>query len=144
MRSAHLLGFLALAALVAGCSSTRPPAAPGAPGDTAAARGDVTLDGVSILGAWYAVEVVGDPQATDDLADGTMEQTLIVRSNGRTVLTGVDRRAGGSPVSFNGRVTGSRVQFTGMEGAGTLLMSGRRLLLRSPDGRSTVFERGSR
>jgi hypothetical protein len=99
------------------------------------------VDGVSVLGAWTAVEVVGDAQATRDLSDGTLEQTLIVSSNGRAVLTGVDHRAGSGPVTFNGRITGSRIAFTGMEGAGTLLMSGRRLLLRDPSGRSTVFER---
>lgn len=100
------------------------------------------VDGTSILGAWSAVEVVGDALATRDLADGTMEQTLIVGSNGRAVLTGVDHRAGGTPVAFTGRITGNRIQFAGMEGAGVLLMSGRRLILRAPTGRSTVFARG--
>jgi hypothetical protein len=139
MRARPLLALLVLAASAVGCRTTQPSDG----GPTVAARGDVTVDGVSVLGAWTAVEVVGDAQATRDLEDGTMEQTLLVGSNGRVTLTGVDRREGSGPVSFSGRVTGSRVQFTGMEGAGVLLMSGRRLILRDPGGRSTVFVRAS-
>ena len=133
IRSLLLLTVLALAA---GCQATRPQ------NTGVATRGDVMVDGTSILGAWNAVEVVGNATATRDLAEGVMEQTLIVRSNGRATLTGVDRREGGEPVAFSGRVTGNRIQFSGMEGAGTLIMSGRRLLLRDPNGRSTVFVRG--
>ena len=134
-----LLLLLAVAALAAGCQTTQPrdPEPTGA-----ALRADVMVDGTSILGAWHAVEVVGNATATRDLAEGVMEQTLIVRSNGRATLTGVDHRAGGDPVAFSGRVTGNRIQFAEMEGAGTLIMSGRRLLLRDPNGRSTVFVRG--
>ncbi len=146
-RLTALSALFAFALLAAGCRTTRPDGqSPGAAGeDTTDSRGgamrDVTVDGVSILCAWYAVEVVGDARATRDLAAGTLEQTLIVSSNGRAALTGMDRRAGGSPVTFSGRITGSRVRFTGMEGDGTLLLSGRRLTLRDPRGLSTIFVR---
>ena len=154
MRASSLFALLTLVILATGCRTTRPlsgdvspPPGPGGGGageadTTTKARGDVTVDGVSILGAWHAVEVIGNAQATRDLEEGRMEQTLIVSSNGRAVLTGVDRREGEGPVAFNGRITGSRVQFAGMEGSGTLIMSGRRLVLSDPTGRRTVFVRG--
>ena len=137
-----VLSVVLLAA--AGCAAPRAPAPP-PPGvgedPEVTLRGDVMVDGRSILGAWYAVEVVGDATATRDLESGTMEQTLIVSSNGRAILTGIDRREGGDPVAFTGQVRGSSIRFAAMEGAGTLLMSGRRLVLRDPNGRSTVFVR---
>jgi hypothetical protein len=140
MPARPLFALLVFAALAGGCSTTRT-SSTGEGEPTVTARGDVTVDGVSVLGAWRAVEVVGDAQATRDLQNGTMEQTLLVGSNGRATLTGVDRREGGGPVSFSGRITGSRVTFAGMEGAGTLVMSGHQLVLRDPGGRSTVFVR---
>lgn len=107
-----------------------------------AALSDVTLDGTSLLGAWYAVEVVGDRRATRDLEDGTLEKTLLINPNGRAILTGVDRREGSGDATFSGQIDGNRITFVGMDGAGTLSMSGRRLLLRDPNGRSTVYVRG--
>lgn len=146
--------LLALATLAAGCRTTRPPEPEAGPAEAShpaaeeaaaaesTARGDVFLDGVSIRGAWRAVEVPGDARATRDLSNGRTEQTLIVGSNGRALLTSINHRARGEPVTASGRITGNRVQFAGADGAATLLMSGRRLLLRDATGRSTVFIRG--
>ncbi len=102
---------------------------------------DVMLDGVSLVGAWYAVEVEGDRLTTRDLEDGTLETTLIVEPNGRAVLTGIDRREGDGPVTFVGLIRGNRITFREMDGAGTLYFSGRRLVLRDPNGRRTVYVR---
>ena len=139
-----------------GCTQTREATRPG-PGRAAvppqrpapAAGGaapapppsDVRLDGVSILGGWYAVEVLDDPAATRDLEAGTLEMTLLVGPNGRATLTGHDRREGEGPVTFSGRITDNKIAFEGMEGAGTLLLNGRRLILRDPRGRSTAYVR---
>jgi hypothetical protein len=160
MRS-RLSVLLALTFLAVGCRTTRapaqeaalPPSVKGAEvltgkseaaggGAGALARADVRVDGISILGAWRAVEVSGDARATRDLADGRVEESLVVGSNGRAFLARVDHGAGGASASASGRITGNRVRFDGAAGPGTLLMSGRRLLLRDADGRSTVFVRG--
>ncbi|NNF58402.1 MAG: hypothetical protein HKN04_09180 [Rhodothermaceae bacterium] len=141
--------FLVLAVVTAGCATPErttgpgraatPPSAP-SPAE-APPPSDVTLDGVSILGAWYAVEVIGDSDMSEDLRAGTLEMTLIVGPNGRATLTGNDRREGSGPVTFSGRITDNRIVFEGMDGAGTLLMNGRRLVLRDPRGRSTAYIR---
>lgn len=143
---------VALALLVVGCSQTQPVAEQSAPPGTASVNNpppgggagirDVTIQGVSILGTWYAVEVLEDAGATHDLELGTMEMTLLVQPNGRSTLTGVDRREGDGRVSFNGIIEGTRISFDGMDGNGTLSMSGRRLILRDPRGRSTVYVQG--
>lgn len=104
---------------------------------------DVMIEGVSILGTWYAVEVLEDTDATRDLDAGAMEMTLLVQPNGRSTLTGFDRRQGSGLVSFTGIIEGNRISFDGMDGQGTLSLSGRRLILEDPRGRSTVYEQGS-
>ncbi len=104
---------------------------------------DVTIEGTSIVGTWFAVEVLEDAAATRDLEVGTMEMTLLVQPNGRSTLTGVDRREGSGRVSFTGIIEGHRISFDGMDGSGTLSMSGRRLILQDPRGRSTVYIQGS-
>ncbi len=154
MRSLRLAS-LAIALLATGCSQTQelanraaPPTTPApalvadAPEEGGAGFRDVTLDGVSILGTWYAVQVLKDAEATRDLEAGTMEMTLLVQPNGRSTLTGVDRREGSGRVSFTGIIEGNSISFDGMDGSGTLSMSGRRLILRDPTGRSTVYEQG--
>ena len=146
-----LFASLAIALLATGCSQTqeltsRPPPAPAlvvnTPDEQGAGFRDVTLEGISILGTWYAVEVLEDAEATRDLEVGTMEMTLLVQPNGRSTLTGVDRREGSGRVSFTGIIEGNSISFDGMDGSGTLSMSGRRLILRDPRGRSTVYEQG--
>ena len=149
-RSLFALPALVLLALAAGCSGpgqmpdVRPTPAGGASEALPLAPADVVLDGVSLVGAWYAVERVGDVQATRDYEDGTLETTLLVEPNGRAVLTGIDRREGDGAVTFLGQITTNRLSFEGMDGAGTLFMNGRRLVLRDPSGRRTVFLRGRR
>jgi len=69
-----------------------------------------------------------------------MEMTLLIQPNGRSTLTGADRREGSGQVSFTGIIEGNSISFDGMDGSGTLSMSGRRLILRDPRGRSTVYE----
>lgn len=104
---------------------------------------DVTIDGISILGAWHALEVVGDETATRDLQDGTMKMSLLVHPNGRVALAGIDNREGsGRNVRFDGRIDGNQLELEGLDGNATLFMSGRRLILRDPRGRSTVYIRG--
>lgn len=104
---------------------------------------DVTIEGVSILGAWHALEVQGDAVATRDLQDGTMKMTLLVQPNGRATLAGIDNREGtGEAVRFDGQISGNRLALDGLPGAATLFMSGRRLVLRDPRGKSTVYIRG--
>ena len=150
------LTTISLALLVAGCSQTHemgdrvpppppPVASPVAETQHGGGAGfrDVTIEGVSILGTWYAVQVLDDAQTTRDLEVGTMEMTLLVQPNGRSILTGVDRREGSGLVSFPGIVEGNRISFEGMDGSGTLSMSGRRLILLDPRGRSTVYVHGS-
>ena len=139
----------AVALFVVGCATPERTAGPGRaatpPSSSEPAEApspsDVTLDGVSILGAWYAVEVIGDSDMSNDLRTGTLEMTLIVGPNGRATMTGTDRREGSGPVTFSGRITDNRILFDGMDGAGTLLMNGRRLVLRDPRGRSTAYIR---
>ena len=155
MRSLRLTS-LAIALLATGCSQTQgfadraappPPATPApvaeAPEEGGAGFRDVTLEGVSILGAWYAVQVLEDAEATRDLEVGTMEMTLLVLPGGRSTLTGEDRRLGSGRVSFTGIIEGNHISFDGIEGDGTLSMSGRHLILRDPRGRSTVYMQGS-
>ena len=155
MRSIRLAS-LAAALVLAGCSQsqeladrTSPPPAPAAtpvaesPAGGGSGFRDVTIDGVSILGTWYAVEILDDAQASSDLAAGTMEMTLLVQPGGRSTLTGEDRRQGSGRVSFAGIVEGNSISFDGMDGSGTLSLSGRRLILREPSGRSTVYAQGS-
>ena len=110
MRSLRLAS-LAIALLATGCSQTqeltgRPPPPPApvvdAPDEHGAGFRDVTLEAVSILGTWYAVEVLEDEEATRDLEVGMMEMTLLVLPGGRSTLTGVDRREGSGRVSFTG------------------------------------------
>ena len=150
MRSLRLAS-LAIALLATGCSQTqeltgRPPPPPApvvdAPDEHGAGFRDVTLEAVSILGTWYAVEVLEDEEATRDLEVGMMEMTLLVLPGGRSTLTGVDRREGSGRVSFTGIIEENSISFDGMEGDGTLSLSGRHLILRDPRGRSTVYEQG--
>ncbi len=152
MRSLRLAS-LAVALLATGCSQTqeltgRPPPPPApilvadTPDEPGAAFRDVTLEGVSILGTWYAVQVLEDAEATRDLEVGTMEMTLLVLPGGRSTLTGVDRREGSGRISFTGIIEENSISFDGMEGDGTLSLSGRHLILRDPRGRSTVYEQG--
>ncbi|MDX1438921.1 MAG: hypothetical protein R3284_03360 [Rubricoccaceae bacterium] len=103
---------------------------------------DVMIDGVSVLGAWNALEIIGDEQATADLNSGIMKMTLLIQPNGRATLTGIDNREGTGNVRFNGRISGNQLALDGLEGSATLFMSGRRLILRDPRGRSTVYIRG--
>ncbi|HLA63050.1 MAG TPA: hypothetical protein VK610_01375 [Rhodothermales bacterium] len=145
---------LALTAL-AGCVT---PAAPVRPANTAPLPGreldvppsnvapedDVRLGGLSLIGTWAAIEVVGDAEATNDLDRGQLTQTLLIRPRGNAVLTGVDRRASGEPVAFGGEVRGSVITFVGMSGTGRLSVEGRRLHLLDPRGRTTVFARVGR
>ena len=88
-RLPHFALLAGLIAFAIGCGGS-------APRD--AARGmvgsDVVLDGVSILGAWEAVEVLNDPAATRDLESGALEMTLLIMPNGRATLTGNDHREG--------------------------------------------------
>jgi hypothetical protein len=123
------LGALLLV-LAAGCTPGKTPD-----------RGDVLIDGVSILGAWHAAEVVGDAEATRDLGNGAREEVLVVRPNGRALLVSVDRRGGERGATYSGLITGNQIEFAEREGVGVLLLSGRRLVLRDADGRSTAFER---
>ncbi len=144
---------LVLALLLVGCSQTRQIPSPGSASTPAptpspteeggSAMRDVMIEGVSILGTWYAVEVLEDTDATRDLDAGAMEMTLLVQPNGRSTLTGFDRRQGSGLVSFTGIIEGNRISFDGMDGQGTLSLSGRRLILEDPRGRSTVYEQGS-
>ena len=152
-----LLSSLAIALLATGCSQTQeltdrvappPPPAPALvadadePDEVGAGMRDVMLEGVSILGTWYAVQVFEDAEATRDLEVGMMEMTLLVLPGGRSTLTGVDRREGVGRVSFTGIIEGNHISFHGMEGDGMLSMSGRHIILRDPRGRSTVYEQG--
>ena len=105
------------------------------------AFGDVTLEGVSILGAWQAVEVIGNTRDTRALESGAAALTLIVAPNGRATLTGKSR----SQDSFtrSGRITDNYLTVAGIEGRALLLLNGPRLIVREPDGRSTAFVRAS-
>lgn len=144
---------LVLAIVFVGCSQTgrvAEPILPGAAlpaaspaGKPAIVNRDVTIDGTSIVGTWYATEILEDAAATRDLEEGTMEMTLLVQPNGRATLTGVDRREGSGRVSFTGIIENHRISFDGMDGSGTLSMSGRRLILQDPRGRSTVYIQAS-
>lgn len=120
----------------AGDDATAPPPSPAPPTDD-----DVRIGRQSILGAWHAVAVVDDPEATRDLETGVLETALLVGPYGQAVLTGTDRRAGGAPSTFGGQIAGSRITLRGLGGDGTLSLEGQRLLLRDPRGRTMVFVR---
>ena len=140
-----VLPLLLVLGPLAGCGGVAaiPPGVPGEappPGETGA---DVRIDGVSVVGAWRAVAVQGDAEATRDLESGTLQTTLTIAPGGGATLTGVDRRAGGEPVTLRGRVEGRRLAFEGRPSSGILRVEGRRLLLEDPFGRTTVYARVS-
>jgi len=141
----------ALVVALAGCATPAPrgPVAP-APGEPARPErpvdsDDPVLGGMSLAGTWSAIEIEGDARATRDLARGVLEQTLIVRPGGNAILTGHDRREGsGTPVTLGGQIEGDLLTFAGLSGAARLSMRGRRLVVRDPRGRTTVFVRVGR
>ena len=103
---------------------------------------DVRLDGQSIVGRWWAVEVVGDDEATDDLRRGTLTTALVVNPTGHVILRGSDRRQGGGAASaFSGRINGDRVRFKDLPGEAEVEWLGGRLHFVDPRGRRTVFVR---
>ena len=110
-------------------------------GSGGAALGDVTLEGISILGAWQAVEVIGSTRDTRALESGTAALMLIIAPNGRATLTGKSDREGS--FTRSGRITENYLALTGIEGRALLLLNGPRLVVREPDGRSTAFVRAS-
>ncbi|MEM0962308.1 MAG: hypothetical protein AAGK21_07235 [Bacteroidota bacterium] len=114
---------------------------PGVFGQTGPDR-DVRLDGQSIVGRWSATHVVGDADATRDLARGTLSTVLVVNPTGHVILRGADRREGqGAPASYSGRLDGRRLTLTALPGAAEIALFGDRLHLVDPRGRRTVFVR---
>jgi hypothetical protein len=107
-----------------------------------AQAGDVSLAGQSVVGRWLALDVVGDAEATRDLASGALEKTLVVNPGGQVILRGVDRvRGRGAAASFSGRLFGETVAFRDLPGTARLAFDGRRLVLTDPAGRQTRFIR---
>ena len=140
--------LLALAFPLAACTQTaavrRPPVAapaPAPPARPAATR--PTSDAELPLGRWIAVDVVGDAEASRDLARGTLEKVLVVNPGGHVILRGVDRAESADPVSFTGTLVGRIVRFAELPGAATLVREGTRLVLTDPAGRRTRFVRAA-
>lgn len=103
---------------------------------------DVRLDGVSLVGRWTAVEVVGDRGATADLARGTLSTVLVVNPTGHVILRGADRREGrGAPALFTGVLVDDVLRLRGLPGEAEVQVVGRRLHVVDPRGRRTVFVR---
>ncbi|HYE95435.1 MAG TPA: hypothetical protein VD962_04450 [Rubricoccaceae bacterium] len=131
MRTLLVLSLLFLAA---GCA---PAYAPGpAPGGS-----EPVIDGVVVVGAWDAVEVLGDPEATRDLERDVLVKTLTITAGGRVTLSGVDRRAGGGTQTYRGQLDGRRVTFEGLSGSAILRVVRGRLHLEDPFGVTTVYRR---
>jgi hypothetical protein len=139
--------LLALALPLAACTQTdavcavpsvaASPAAP--PGRLGPARTAPAAD--LPVGRWVAVDVVGDAEASRDLARGTLEKVLVVNPGGHVILRGVDRARSADPVSFTGTLVGRIVRFAELPGAATLVREGTRLVLTDPSGRRTRFVR---
>lgn len=127
-----------LALLLASGAAAQPPDPAGQPSPLLPSR-DVTLDGVSIVGKWVAVEIYGDRAARQDLRDGHLAKTLVVNPRGRAALSGWDRRTGGAPEAFIGQVAGTRLRLNGLSGEGRLAVRANRLRLHDPTGVTTVY-----
>ena len=113
-----------------------------APAAPPTAERDVVLDGASVVGRWYAVEVTGDHRATADLSRGALTTVLVVNPTGHVILRGADTRQGrGAPAAFSGYIVDGRVRFAGLDGEALLERRGRTLHLVDPRGRRTVFVR---
>ncbi|WP_412062176.1 hypothetical protein [Rubrivirga sp. IMCC45206] len=103
---------------------------------------DVRLGGVSLVGRWTAVEVVGDPGATADLARGTLSTVLVINPTGHVILRGADRREGqGAPALFTGVLVEHVLRLNGLPGEAEVQLVGPRLHVVDPRGRRTVFRR---
>ena len=110
-----------------------------------AQAGDVAVSGRSVVGRWLALDVVGDAEATRDLASGALVKTLVVNPGGHVILRGVDRARGhGAAAAFSGRLFGDAVAFRDLPGTARLAFDGRRLVLTDPAGRQTRFIRERR
>lgn len=125
--------------LLAACAPVPPPADPSpapAPGR------DVVLDGVSLLGAWDAVGAPDQPDIDADLRNGILSRSLIFNPGHRVTLAGVDRRAGGQRVTYEGRLEGREVTFEGLPGRARLeVRRDGTLVLTDPGGNRTVYRR---
>ena len=121
---------------VAASSSAPPAESPAAPGPagTSAAPGQH-------VGRWIAVDVVGDAEASRDLAQGALEKVLVVNPGGHVTLRGVDHRRSADPVAFTGTLVGRVLTFAELPGAAILAREGTRLVLIDPSGRQTRFVR---
>ncbi len=115
---------------------------PGNPPPSEEPGGDVVLDGVSVLGEWTAIGALDEPDADADLRSGLLIKRLTVQPGGRATLTGEDRRAGTGQETYDGRITGNRLDFDDLPGEALLsLRTDGRLVLADPRGRQTVYER---
>ncbi|MEL6616406.1 MAG: hypothetical protein AAFQ43_11750, partial [Bacteroidota bacterium] len=129
---------LVLALVLASGAAAQTPDPTGEPSPLPPSR-DVTLDGVSIVGKWVAVEIYGDRSARQDLHDGHLAKVLVINPRGRAMLRGWDRRAGGAPEAFTGQVVGTRLRLDRLQGEGRLAVRGGWLRLHDPGGTTTAY-----
>ena len=120
---------------VAASSSAPPAEQPAAPGPAGTSAPD------QHVGRWIAVDVVGDAEASRDLAQGALEKILVVNPGGHVILRGVDHRRSADPVAFAGTLVGRVLTFAELPGAAILAREGTRLVLIDPSGRQTRFVR---
>ncbi|CAN5550825.1 hypothetical protein BH23BAC4_BH23BAC4_10600 [soil metagenome] len=99
------------------------------------------FDGVTLSGAWDAIAALDDRDVDRDLETGVLERQLVFYPGSRIVLTGVDRRAGGDRVTYQGMMEGRNVRFENLPGTATLRGDSGRLVLTDPASRRTVFAR---
>ena len=142
MRSVLTLFLIALIAVLfaeGALGQTTAPDVTGRDSGILASR-DVRLGGVSVVGRWQAVEVIGDREATFDLQDGRLSKVLVVNPTGRATLRGLDRDEGGSmPATFPGRIEGDRLRLLDLDGTARLALVGGRLHVNDPSGATTVY-----
>ena len=100
------------------------------------------VDGLPLSGRWLAFEVLGDENATDDLARGRLEKVLVVHPGGRALLRGTDHaQDAGRPQQYIGHVADGALRLDDLPGEARLRAEGRRLVMVDPRGVETVYLR---